>query len=212
MSVLNSSSSRSVYRGYDYYKEGNVISHTQLSDFEYEGEVQGTNKTPYHVAINTKHPKSSSCDCPFANGNTICKHMVALFFAVSPEDLKDYEDEYEEYEEDYYDDYTEYDRYGNYNRYKSDFVKPIFFDEILSNFVNNLSEEKAKTILIEELKKNEEYTFNNYLKEEFQKYSSDKNNIHGILDKINKNFYKLSHDYDYNNKDYTIELLSKNEK
>lgn len=220
MSVLNSSSSRSVYRGYDYYKEGNVISHTQLSDFEYEGEVQGTNKTPYHVAINTKHPKSSSCDCPFANGNTICKHMVALFFAVSPEDLKDYEDwsendyedEYEEYEEDYYDDYTEYDRYGNYNRYKSDFVKPIFFDEILSNFVNNLSEEKAKTILIEELKKNEEYTFNNYLKEEFQKYISDKNNIHGILDKINKNFYKLSHDYDYNNKDYTIDLLSKNEK
>lgn len=60
MSILNSASSRSVYRGYDYFKEGNVISHIQLSDFEYEGEVQGTNKTPYHVMINTKHPKSSS--------------------------------------------------------------------------------------------------------------------------------------------------------
>lgn len=220
MSILNSASNRTVYRGYDYYKEGNVISHIQLSDFEYEGEVQGTKKTPYHVSINTKHPKSSLCDCPFANGNTICKHMVALFFAVSPEDLKDYEDwaendyedEYEEYDEDYYDDYYDYDRYGNYNRYESDFIRPIFFDELLSNFVNNLSEEKAKNILVEELKKNEEYTFNNYLKEEFQKYSSDKNNIHGILDKINKNFYKLSHDYDYNNKDYTIDLLSKNEK
>lgn len=216
MSILNSASSRSVYRGYDYYKAGNVISHTQLSDFEYEGEVQGTNKTPYHVAINTKHPKSSLCDCPFANGNTICKHMVALFFAVSPEDLKDYEDwaendyedEYEEYDEDYYD----YDRYGNYNRNKSDFVRPIFFNELLSNFVNNLSEEKLKSILIEELKKDEEYTFNNYLKKDFQKYSSDKNNIHGILDKINKSFYKLSHDYDYNNKYYTVNLLSKSEK
>lgn len=162
MSILNSASSRSVYRGYDYYKNGNVISYIQLSDFEYEGDVQGTNKEPYHVMINTKHPKSSSCDCPFANGNTICKHMVALFFAVSPEDLKDYEDwsendyedEYEEDEEDYYEDYyDEYDRYGNYNRYKSDFIKPIFFDEILSNFVNNLSEEKIKDILIEELKK-----------------------------------------------------------
>ena len=220
MSILNSASSRSVYRGYDYYKDGNVISHIQLSDFEYEGEVQGTNKTPYHVIINTKHPKSSSCDCPFANGNTICKHMVALFFSISPEDLKDYEDwsennyedEYEEYDEDYYNDYYEYDRYGNYNKYKTDFISPIFFDELLSNFVNNLSEEKLKTILIEELKKDEEHTFNNYLKKEFQKYISNKNNIHAILDRVNKNFYKLSHDYDYNNKDYTISLLSKNDK
>lgn len=220
MSILNSASSRSVYRGYDYYKEGNVISHTQLSDFEYEGEVQGENKKPYHVTINTKHPKSSSCDCPFANGNTICKHMVALFFAVSPENLKDYEDwsendyedEYEEYDEDYYDDYPEYDGYGNYNRYKSDFIRPIFFDELLSNFVNNLSEEKLKSILIEELEKDEEYTFNKYLKKEFQKYSSDKNNKYGIIDKINKNFYNLLHDYNYNNKDYTINLLSKSEK
>lgn len=220
MSILNSASSRSVYRGYDYFKEGNVISHIQLSDFEYEGEVQGANKTPYHVMINTKHPKSSSCDCPFANGNTICKHMVALFFAVSPEDLKDYEDwsdndyedEYKEYdEEDYYDDY-EYDRYGNYNKYKSDFIRPIFFDELLLNFVNNLSEEKMRDILISELKKDEESTFNTYLQKDFQKYSSDKNNIHGILDKINNNFHKLSHDYDYNNKDYSVKLLKENEK
>lgn len=220
MSILNSASSRTVYRGYDYFKEGNVILHIQLSDFEYEGEVQGTNKTPYHVMINTKHPKSSSCDCPFANGNTICKHMVALFFAVSPEDLKDhedwsendYEDEYEEYdEEDYYDDY-EYDRYGNYNKYKSDFIRPIFFDELLSNFVNNLSEEKMRDILISELKKDEESTFNTYLQKDFQRYSSDKNNIHGILDRINNNFYKLSHDYDYNNKDYSVKLLKENEK
>lgn len=50
------------------------------------------------------------------------------------------------------------------------------------------------------------------MKKEFQKYSLDKNNIHGILDKINNSFYKLSHDYDYNNKDYTVNLLSKNEK
>ena len=62
MSILNSASSRTVYRGYEYYKNGNVISYTQLSDFEYEGEVQGTNREPYHVIINTKHPKSSSCD------------------------------------------------------------------------------------------------------------------------------------------------------
>ena len=132
-----------------------------MSDFEYEGEVQGTNEIPYHVMINTKHPKRSSCDCLFANVSTICKHMVALLFAVSPEDLKDYEDwsendyedEYEEDDEDYYDDYYEYDRYGNYNKHKSEFIRPTFFDELLSNFVNNLSKEELKSILTSELKK-----------------------------------------------------------
>ena len=32
MSILNNASSRSIYRGYDYYKNGNVISYIQLSD------------------------------------------------------------------------------------------------------------------------------------------------------------------------------------
>lgn len=29
---------------------------------------------------------------------------------------------------------------------------------------------------------------------------------------MNKKFYELSHDYDYNNKDYTVYLLTKDEK
>ena len=147
--------------------------------------------------------------------------MVAQFFAVLPEELKDYEDwsenDYEEEycgdEEEYYDYYyNEYEGYRNYNKYRSDFIRPIFFDELLINFVNNLSEENLKNILIDELKKDEEYTFNNYLKEEFQKYCLDKSNIHAILDKLNKKLYKLSHDYDYNNKDYAVYLLTKDEK
>lgn len=219
MSILDSARGSSVYRGYDYYKEGNVITYTQLSDFEYEGEVQGTNKNPYHLVINTKHPKSSFCDCPFANGNTICKHMVALFFAVSPEDLADYEEwiesdyeDEEEYDDDYNDYYDEYDSDEDYYECKSNFVRPIFFDEILSNFINNLPQDKLKEILLNELKKNEEYTLNKYLKNEFQKYCEDKSNIKSILDKINREFYRLSHDYDYNNKDYAEKLLTQNEK
>ncbi len=219
MSILNSASGKSVYRGYNYYKEGNVKKCTQLSEFEFEGEVQGSNIKPYYVTINTKHPKKSFCDCPFANGNTICKHMVALFFAVSPEDFSDYEvwieNEYEEYdedEEDYDDYYDEYDRRDDYNGYKSNFERPIFFDEILLNFVNNLSQDKLKEILLDELKKNEEYTLNKYLKNEVQKYCEDKDDIKSILDKINKKFYRFSHDYDYNNKDYTENLLTQIEK
>lgn len=90
--------------------------------------------------------------------------MVAQFFAVLPEELKDYEDwsenDYEEEycgdEEEYYDYYyNEYEGYRNYNKYRSDFIRPIFFDELLINFVNNLSEENLKNILIDELKKDE---------------------------------------------------------
>jgi len=212
MSVLNSASGRSVDRGYNYYKNGNLISYVQLSEFEYEGEVQGTNEIPYHVIINTKHPKKSVCDCAFANGNTICKHMVALFFAISPEDLKDYEEwlenDYEKYDEEDY----EYDRYGNYNKVKSNFIRPIFFDELIANFIDTLSEDELRSILVNELKRDEEYAFNKYLKKEFQRYCADTKNVHGILDKMNRYFYKLSHDYDYNNKDYTVTLLSNREK
>ena len=218
MSILDSASSKTVYRGCDYYKEGNVISYTQLSDFEYEGEVQGTNKNPYHVKINIRHPKNSICDCSYADGNRICKHMVAVLFAVSKDDLKDYESlwendyedeyEYEDYYEDYYDECDEYDRF----EYRSNFVRPIFFDQLLMNFINNLSPTDLKQILMYELKKNEEYTFNNYLREDFERCSTDKNSIYAILEKMNKSFYILAHDYEYNDKDYTINLLSKNEK
>jgi len=147
MSILNSASSQSVYRGYEYYKTNKVISSMQISDYEYEGYVQGSNKEPYYVVINTKHPKKSSCDCPVANGNTICKHMVCLFFAISPEELKDYEDWYENDYEDEYDEYEDYyendEYYEDYSRERVAFVKPIFFEEILKSFVDGLSEKDA---------------------------------------------------------------------
>lgn len=102
--------------------------------------------------------------------------MVSLFFAISPEDLRYYEDWYEnDYEDDYYDDYeeeyyNEYDYNDNYIKEKSNFIKLIFFDEMLKSFVNKLSERNAKEILIEELKKDEKCTFNTYLKNEYKKY------------------------------------------
>ena len=225
MSILNSASSKSVYRGYEYYKNSNVISCIQISDYEYEGYVKGTNKEPYHVIINTKHPRKSSCDCPFANGNTTCKHMVSLFFTVSPEDLRDYEDWYEsdyddEYEEDdYYENYTnyEYDYYDdydykeNYNRKKTKFIKPIFFDGMIKSFVDKLSEQELRRILIEELNKDEEHTFISYLKDEYNKYINDKNSIYGILEALNKKLYKMAHNYDYNYNNYEELFLPKKE-
>lgn len=224
MSILNSASSESVHRGYEYYISDYVISNVQISEYEYEGYVKGTNKQPYHVVINTKHPKKSTCDCPFANGHTTCKHMVSLFFAISPGDLQDYEEWYENNYEEMYDEDDDYDKYyggyyndcsynsNYYNHGKSKFVKPIFFDVILKSFVDNLSEQEAKKLLMEELNKSQEDTFNTYLEDVYNNYTKGKNSIYNILENLNKKIHKMSYEYDYNYNNYTIEFLNKKEK
>ena len=220
MGLLDMASRERVYRGYEYCKEDKVAEFVRLSDCEFEGKVEGSRKEPYTVFIDTKHPKKSSCDCPFANGNKICKHMVALFFKAFPEEYNDYaswmENDYEE-PDDYYDeDYGEYDYYDDdydlrYN-YRENKLNPVFFDEILENYLNSLSKEQMKDILKEELSKNKDYVFNKYLKNEYKKYINNNENINNVLEAINKKFYPLSHDFDYNYKDYTVKLLSKNQK
>ena len=218
MGILDCTRRESIYRGYEYYKNEKVKAYKQISEYEFEADVQGRNINPYHVIINTIHPKKSSCTCPFANGNTICKHMVALFFAVFPEDFKEYEESLENYyqEEEYEEDCEDNDDYYecNSNQYynRTSFAKPVFYDEILQNYINDLSEDKAKEILYNELKYKEKYTYNKYLKNEFNKYCNDKNSIKAILEKINKKFYNLSHNYYYDTKDYSEVLLTKNEK
>ena len=98
MSLLTTASGKSVYRGYEYFLENKVLSCVQINDFEYEGTVKGTAQKPYSVHLNLKKPKTSTCDCPFANGLRICKHMVAVFFTVFPEEAENYKRQLEEYE------------------------------------------------------------------------------------------------------------------
>lgn len=98
MSLLSTASGKSVYRGYEYFLENKVLSCNRLNDSEYEGTVKGTAQNPYSVHLNLKKPKTSTCDCPFANGRKICKHMVAVFFTAFPDEAEDYRRQLEEYE------------------------------------------------------------------------------------------------------------------
>lgn len=98
MSILTTASGKSVYRGYEYFLENKVLSCNQLNDSEYEGTVKGTAQNPYSVHLNLKKPKTSTCDCPFANGLKICKHMVAVFFTAFPDEAENYRRQLEEYE------------------------------------------------------------------------------------------------------------------
>ena len=83
MGLIDIASSKSVWRGLDYYKQNKVISYEQNEDGTYDGEVSGSGKNNYHVHLDMVHPRKSTCNCPFADGKKIiCKHIVAVSFCI----------------------------------------------------------------------------------------------------------------------------------
>jgi uncharacterized Zn finger protein len=105
MGIISMASSSSAWRGLDYYKNKKVVNIVKVSDNEYDGIVLGSNENKYNVHLNSEHPRNSMCDCPLANGKKIiCKHIVALYFTVFPneaqkfiDDMDKAQEEYEEY-------------------------------------------------------------------------------------------------------------------
>ena len=231
MSILNCASSASVYRGYDYYINKHVTDIIKINSSLYEGYVNGNTKNAYYVKIDIEHPRKSYCDCPHATGNTVCKHMVALYFSAFPQEAEDYNDwmsskysdenyddeydEYNEYEEDdyYYDDYrNHYSDYYDNDKYERDYIKPLFFDEMLKTYINNLSIEEQKQIIYEELKQNTKRTLDKYLKETYNKYIKDNKSLNSFVELLYKNTQELIKDYEFNYKDYTVTILSNKNK
>lgn len=107
MSILSSASGQSRWRGYEYFKDGKVQKVERLEDGRYQSAVIGNGTEPYAVVIDLAHPRRSSCTCPHAAGKRIvCKHMVATYFAVFPEEAENFytevmkaEEEWENYQE-----------------------------------------------------------------------------------------------------------------
>lgn len=110
MKFINLASNKSAWRGYEYYTENRVNYHISCGNSEYRGKVSGNGRT-YDVHINIEHPRSSSCNCPHAEGKRIvCKHMVALYFSIFPDVAKEYislVEEAEREEEKYWDEIEE---------------------------------------------------------------------------------------------------------
>ena len=99
MSILSCASGASVWRGYDYFVNNKVLSWAQSGEDQFEGSVSGSGENIYHVNIDVRHPKRSTCNCPYAEGTRIvCKHKVALYFAVCPIEAEGYIQEVERYE------------------------------------------------------------------------------------------------------------------
>ena len=76
MGILSKARQTSIERGYEYYKNKNILSFNPLNEDEYEAKVKGNDST-YDVKINIFHTSKCSCNCPFAYGNKkICKQAV----------------------------------------------------------------------------------------------------------------------------------------
>ena len=146
MSLLTTASGKSVYRGYEYFLANKVLSCNQIDDFEYEGTVKGTVQNPYSVHLNLKKPKTSTCDCPFANGRKICKHMVAVFFTAFPDEARKYKAELDTY-------------YEEQERYEEE------IDDMLQNYIKKLSKTELQEALLQVLYDGPEWQFDKFINE-----------------------------------------------
>jgi len=131
MGLIDLASSNSLWRGIDYYQSKNVKKIKKISDDEYDSIVSGTKEYNVHIDIN--HPRKSTCTCPFAAGRrVICKHMVATFFTIYPEEAERIIKEEQEYEE----------------------AEERLFDEHLEEvkeYVNGLTDDEVRAALIDKL-------------------------------------------------------------
>lgn len=131
MGLIDLASSNSLWRGIDYYQSKNVKKIKKISDDEYNSIVSGTEE--YNVHIDIKHPRKSTCTCPFAAGRrVICKHMVATFFTIYPleaERIIKEEQEYEEEEERLFEEHL----------------------EEVKEYVNGLTDDEVRALLIDKL-------------------------------------------------------------
>ena len=151
----DSASGRSFWCGYWYYKNGNVESFKQINEYEYEGIVKSDNqKDKYNVTINLKKPRASKCNCPFAEGKyKVCKHMVALYFAVFPDEIKEFDEEVYEFEKEQ--ERKAKEREELYERLKKDVSN--WNREQLENYVIN--------IMLDDYDDDDEYDEDEYLSE-----------------------------------------------
>jgi len=137
MGLKDLSSYKSLWRGYEYYLSKMVIDIQKINDEEFDSKVRNEENHIYDIHLNMKHPRKSTCNCPHANGKRIiCKHMIATYFTVFPEEAKGYIKEIEDYEK------VEKERYREYLKKQEEEYLEI------KKYVNQLSLEELREKLI----------------------------------------------------------------
>lgn len=147
MGLINIASNNSVWRGLDYYKESKVINYIKINNNQYEGIINGSNNKKYNVFMDVEHPRKSKCDCPHAKDKRIiCKHIVALYFTVFPEEVDKFLKEVEEAEKEY-------------EEYEKEIEKKLI------KYVNSMSKEELRQALLELLYDGPEWMYDRFIRD-----------------------------------------------
>lgn len=89
MGLLECASAASIWRGYDYFKDKKVLNLTKMEDGVFTATALGSSNKTYRLELNIHHPRKSKCSCPHANGKRIiCKHLIAAYFTIFPEEAQ----------------------------------------------------------------------------------------------------------------------------
>lgn len=137
MAFTDSASFWSKINGLEYYEEGHVLSVEKIDDKEYHAKVKGSNDNIYDVVYYPNHPRKCTCNCPRAIGKrVVCKHKVAVFYALNPNDARLEREEQEAglaYQEKLIEEYE---------------LRHIRRTQEAIEYVNSLTVEEMKSILI----------------------------------------------------------------
>lgn len=146
-------SNNSYWRGLEYFENNRVKSINKINEYQYESEVEGTEN--YHVHLNINHPRKSTCTCPHAAGkSTICKHKMAVYFSIFPDEAREAIDERNRYYNDLEEREREYDK-------KADEIRKMY-----KELVDDLSEKEVRKRLVN-------YMVNDYMENEDDPYDED---------------------------------------
>lgn len=150
MSLLSASSMESRWRGYEYFKAKKVSNIQKIGEGCYSALVSGSENTPYSVTIDLYHVRQSSCTCPHAAGRrVICKHMIATFFTIFPEEAAQYYADVLKAEEDWED-------------YQEELA------EKLVKFVHGLKKKEAQALLLDLLETGPEWQWERFVRDHIE--------------------------------------------
>ncbi len=79
-------------RGYDYYCE-NAVENLDISDDIIRADVIGTEDYEVEISLNNGEVTEMYCSCPYALDGRNCKHMAAVLYEWSENDMDENEDE-----------------------------------------------------------------------------------------------------------------------
>jgi len=80
--------SKIVERGLNYFKSGDIARLEKVGDGEFSAVVLGSDRYEVFVKLDGKMISAHTCDCPYDWGD-VCKHKVAVFYAIRSGNFSD---------------------------------------------------------------------------------------------------------------------------